>query len=1185
MKLRLLTLLLLSPLTAFAASKNGVDATLHAQLTPQDGVLRLAPVDEAKLDAEDALLDGKPGIPLRYGVVQAVAGVSVGAKDSAAGTWTTLADGRLKWQLDVVSDGATSLEFAFTALRLPAGAELLLHALDAKQMVGPITDADNRVDGRYHSVMLSGARARLELVLPADKREHLVLTLGKVVHGYRDPFEAEARRKSGSCNIDVACPVGEPWRDPVASVAHYSFQSGSSSFVCTGQLMATGNRAQDLAQPRFSTAHHCVSTAAEAQSMVFYWGYESPTCREPGSSASGSSLPRAANTRATQNGATLLATDEGTDFTALQLSTAIPAAARAYYSGWDRSGTAPNGSVGIHHPAGHEKRITFNDDPLTVQNNCIVAGATAPTHWRIEQYEAGTTEGGSSGSGLWDPSSQLLVGVLSGGDASCANPGGYDCYGRLSQAWEAGSTAATRMRDAFDRSGTNPQTMAGMAVCDAPSVTLESAAFASAPAAGANVTFSANASGGAAGARTYFWDVDGDGNDDRSGSASSITVAYPSAQQTQVRVRVVDNTGCAGIASRALDIAGPVLDATAAAPQQVCGDNDAAIEPGERWKIPVTLRNTGAVALPAGARALFAPGAASSGVLPIGPNAAGYRATTSALGGCGYSFIDIASGANSVTPLVTGVGNGNAFGPLDDARTTVIALGGGGVPLYGQNYTQAVMSTNGYVSFSATESGGDFSNTCGDGYDNGASGPQLRVHHDDLVVSNATGAGLRYRYFASCPRAAEADAATAQGCHVFQWSRMQIYSDGGAAQGDFEFQAVVYERSGQVSYQYRSAAPDAGAGATIGINNVPGTDPLNASCDADNAAPAQSAVCIFSPGALPSVDSGLRIESATLAVSALAPSQQTTVDVPFALSPGASCGAPLVVDYIATATGSSFSLDTGAVLNTSVGGGGACQATSACPAVVPTINARPGFYFSPARPGNGLANFIYGDVFGGVWYTAQADRRPTWYILNGDYADNLGVMPITRFRNTGAPGGFSPDEGETVGRAWIAQIDADSVMQAWTLEDGRAGAELLDASPQAFPNPNHTQTWYATSESGWGLSIESLLLSPNSFLEFIVGYIYDASGDARWVLGTSSSLTGGSVDLVTYAVHCPACAWFPDYETTAQPAGTLSRSYTGPQTATFDSAITLPAPLSGSWNRSNLPITTIGTPAAPGAQR
>lgn len=50
----------------------------------------------------------------------------------------------------------------------------------------------------------------------------------------------------------------------------------------------------------------------------------------------------------------------------------------------------------------------------------------------------GTTEPGSSGSGLFNRRHQL-IGQLYGGDASCSNPNGSDRYGALDQTWKRSS--------------------------------------------------------------------------------------------------------------------------------------------------------------------------------------------------------------------------------------------------------------------------------------------------------------------------------------------------------------------------------------------------------------------------------------------------------------------------------------------------------------------------------------------------------------------------------------------------------------------------------------------------------------------------------------------------------------------------------------------------------------------------
>lgn len=1144
-------------------------------LSDGGAVLSLPAIDAAKALREDEASDkAQPG-PRRYALGHAVTSVTIDGAQSRGGRWSPQKDGRLHWELEVKAPGALSLDLGFKPFRLPSGAELKL--IDARTGVthATFTDADNPMAGEFWTPLVRSDAVRLELSLPAEKREFLRLGLDTVHHGYRPLFATRDAlgTKSGSCNVDVVCPEGNNWRDQIRSVAVVAYNNSGdrSGNRCSGQFV---NSTAPSGGPLFLSANHCEIEAASAR---VYFNFENSTCRAAGSVASGQ--PGNGPLTTTLFGGTLLAlTDpEGgvaaSDFYLMRFNSPAPAAANLFLSGWDRRDSAPTTpSTAIHHPEGDEKRISFENQPLSIAAYLGNTG-TGNTHLRIADWDVGTTEPGSSGSGLWN-SDKRLIGVLSGGQAACGNdlP---DWYGRLAHAWEGLGTSDRRLRDWLDNGETGAQFLDGRNTCAIGTVTLSSSAFSTAPSSGTSVTFSATTAG-ASGTVRYAWDVDGDGEVDREGTQSSISVTYPQSGSYQVRVTATDAGGCNSFASSALDVIGATLTATAGTRQQVCGDNDGNIEPGERWRLPVTVRNNGASALPAGARALFMPGAASTGALPIGPNSFGYQATTNALGSCGFNFVDIATGTNAVAALATSVANGNDFGPLDDARTTqTIALGGAGLKLYGQTYTQAVMSTNGYVSFSATESGGDFSNDCGGGYNNGAVGPQLRVHHDDLVVSTQTGAGLRYRYFATCPRAGEADNGQAQGCHVFQWSRMAFFGAG----GDFEFQALVYERNGQVSYQYRSAAPDVGAGATIGLSNVAGDDPLNTSCDDAGAAPAQRAVCIFAPGATPVVNAGLRLESPTIAVPALAAGAQATVDVPIAIKTDATCGAPLALDYFGTAAPGSFSLGQNSVLNTSVGGGSACQVSNNCPAQVANIAVRPGVYSNPQREGNGIVHFTYGSVYGGAWYTALPDRTPTWYTATGDYADGIGSAPLLQFRNTGTSSNLVT-ENAPIGRAWVAQIDNDSVLYGWRLNNGVAGAELMDAAPFGFAQPNHSQVWYSLAENGWGLAIESLNLGGGNALEFIGAYVYDSNGIARWVVGDSTSLTGGNVALTMHRPHCPACPWFPDWASQGASAGSLSRTYSGATTGTLNTSINLPGPLSGSWNRTNLPITTIGVPVA-----
>lgn len=1144
-------------------------AALMAAPAAHAARLELPPLDLAKLAAEDLALAGKPGVPLRYGRVHDFAAKGQSAELPAldsAGRWSTSKTGEGLWQLEIEGGQARNLSLHFGDFRLPAGAELAIYAADDKQPALRYSDAANPVDAGLRTPLIEGSKLRLVLRVPAGLREVTRLRLDSVVQGYRDPFSALAQAKSGSCNIDVACPEGNDWRPQIRSVAHYTFNSGSGSFVCTGQLVATGQNAADVAEPRFLTAHHCLSTQAEVGSMTFYWRYESPSCRAPGSSASGQRLAYSGNTAATQSGATLLATHEPTDFTIVRLNAPVPAAAEPFYSGWDRSGSVPTGAVGIHHPSGHEKRISIDDDALSVGASCILQGATAQTHWYVDNWDAGTTEQGSSGSGLWRRDSGRLIGVLSGGLASCSAPDQYDCYGALDKGWEGGGAAASRMRDWMDRAGSNPQSLDGHQGCSAPSVSLDSAAFASPPGAGTDVSFTASASGGSGAGYRYEWDLDGDGSFERStGSTAAVSVRYPRRLSTQVRVRVIDGANCPGTASRALDVRAPqIAAAPAAPPQQLCGNGNSSMDPGERWRLPVALSNQGELALPAGAHALFANGDAGP-ALPglIGPNDFGYVATTSeeASGLCGYGFVDIGS-----TPALN-------LTDEDDGRSAVIPLGGAGFRLYGQTYTQAVMGTNGYVSFDPADTGGDYDNSCSGELNRGGRGPRLHVLHDDLVVSSS--GALRYRYYDNCPRASSAGGG--QACHVFQWDGLQSYSSQGPS-GDASFQAIAYPATGSIVYQYRRADRDNGASATIGLVDAAGADPFNASCNDNGAVQVQSAICLFDPQNLPvAAQAQLTVETPTQPVPALAPGTSATVAVDVAIPQNAECGAPLALDYLATAARGQHSMQPAGVLRMSLGS--SCSVVNSCAAPAPRALPRRGFFSDSARGGNGLASFLYGDagnpVLGAIWYTGDRDYRSDWYTFAGPWRSGLLETQVFRSRNLN-PQGFQP-VSTPIGRVWLGSVDARTQVFAWDFGNGQRGAELLTSTAGAAPyaSPDHTNAWVQTGQTGWGLAAEGVQLGDGP-LEFFGVYLYDAEGRSRWVTGTSRSTGNGSLELQSQRTHCPGCPFYPDYLGLSQAAGSLERIYSSRTRARINLNVQLPAPLSGSWSRSDTAIEAFG---------
>ena len=75
-------------------------------------------------------------------------------------------------------------------------------------------------------------------------------------------------------------------------------------------------------------------------------------------------------------------------------------------------------------------------------------------------WDHGATEGGSSGSPLFDQDGRI-IGQLHGGDSFCYE-GGSDWYGRLSRSWTGGGTASTGLKDWLDPLDTGATTLDGI---------------------------------------------------------------------------------------------------------------------------------------------------------------------------------------------------------------------------------------------------------------------------------------------------------------------------------------------------------------------------------------------------------------------------------------------------------------------------------------------------------------------------------------------------------------------------------------------------------------------------------------------------------------------------------------------------------------------------------------------------
>jgi len=351
---------------------------------------------------------------------------------SNSGEWKTLPNNDRVWSLKIVCPGAYHINLIYDSFFMPEGGRFYVYNSDASQVLGAFTSGNNKSYGTFSTGLVRGEETILEYYEPAAVSGQGLLGVSTVVHGYRNILGDLDRGygESGSCNINVNCPQAADWQTTKTGVA--KIISGGQD-RCSGAMI---NNVRQDCTPYFLTAEHC---AGSEQSWIFYFNWESPDCDNQ-------NIPL---DQSVSGGERVAGLFDG-DFELVELSVAPPLDYNVFFAGWNAQNVSSSRSVCIHHPEGDIKKISFNDDPLL---STTFWGSVANTHWEVTEWEEGTTEGGSSGAALYDLD-QRVIGMLSGGAASCLNPDGNDLYGKMSYNWTQGNSANSRLKDWLDPDNT-----------------------------------------------------------------------------------------------------------------------------------------------------------------------------------------------------------------------------------------------------------------------------------------------------------------------------------------------------------------------------------------------------------------------------------------------------------------------------------------------------------------------------------------------------------------------------------------------------------------------------------------------------------------------------------------------------------------------------------------------------------
>jgi PKD repeat protein len=457
-----------------------------------------------------------------------------------SGTWDVLADGTQIWRLSITSEDAKALSMHYDVFNLPEGSSLFLYNRNQKQVIGAFTSQNNpEGNRRFSTEIIEGEMTTLEYIQPPHVTGEASVRIFKVSYIYRGVNGLIGQYKdtkstgwgnSEPCEVNVNCPEGNNWQTEKRGVAEIFVIDGASAGFCTGTLV---NNTSEDGTPYFLSADHCGGTSTDMDMWEFYFNYEAPTCTTPGSEPDYNTVTGCTfKSRGPETG--------GSDFLLVELNSTPPASFGVYYNGWDISETGASSAIGIHHPAGDIKKISKSGE-LTTDT---YTGCLANAHWRAEWVatatDHGVTEGGSSGSPIFDETSKLVVGTLTGGAASCANQTAPDFYGKMDIHWDDnGAAAADRLKPWLDPTNTGVTNLDGW---DPNATSSDLAADFSANqtniAPGTSINFTDESTGSPT---SWNWTFDG-GNPANSTAQNPTNINYATNGVYTVTLQVSDGT-------------------------------------------------------------------------------------------------------------------------------------------------------------------------------------------------------------------------------------------------------------------------------------------------------------------------------------------------------------------------------------------------------------------------------------------------------------------------------------------------------------------------------------------------------------------------------------------------------------------------------------------------------------------